>query len=191
MDDLRYPVGKFEWPRDVTGGDRCAFIRDIAELPRKLREAVAELTGAQLDTPYRPGGWTVRQVVHHLADSHIHSYIRFKLALTEDQPTIKPYDEARWAELKEARSAPVDVSLDLIDALHRRWVMLLENMSDADFERTFNHPEIGTVRLKAILASYAWHCRHHVAHIQALRKRMGWLVLNSGKRANAHGQSSN
>jgi len=176
MDDLRYPIGAFEWPRDVTGGDRREFIREIAELPRKLREAVAGLTDAQLDTPYRPGGWTVRQVVHHLADSHIHSYIRFKLALTEDQPAIKPYDEARWAELKEARSAPVGVSLDLIDALHRRWVMLLENMTETDFKRAFHHPERGAMPLEATVEMYAWHCRHHVAHIQALRKRMGWLL---------------
>jgi len=137
---------------------------------------VAGLTDAQLDTPYRPGGWTVRQVVHHLADSHIHSYIRFKLAVTEDQPTIKPYDEARWAELKEARTAPVEVSLDLIDALHRRWVMLLENMTDADFKRAFHHPENGIMPLEPTVEMYAWHGRHHVAHIQALRGRMGWLL---------------
>lgn len=177
MDDsLRYPIGNFEWPTGVTGGDRRGFIREIADLPRKLREAVAGLTDAQLDTPYRPGGWTVRQVVHHLADSHIHSYIRFKLAVTEDQPTIKPYDEARWAELQEARTAPVDVSLDLIDALHRRWVMLLENMTDADFKRAFHHPENGIMPLDPTVEMYAWHGRHHVAHIQALRGRMGWLV---------------
>lgn len=176
QDSLQYPIGAFDWPADITGGDRREFIREIAELPRRLRDAVAGLTDAQLDTPYRPGGWTVRQVVHHLADSHIHSYIRFKLAVTEDQPTIKPYDEARWAEIEEARSAPVEVSLALVDALHRRWVLMLENMTDADFERTFDHPEIGIVSLKAILASYAWHSRHHVAHIQALRKRMGWLL---------------
>ena len=176
VNDLRYPVGAFDFPADVTGGDRREFIREIAELPRKLREAVAGLTDAQIDTPYRPGGWTVRQVVHHLADSHIHSYIRFKLALSEDQPTIKPYDEARWAEMKEARTAPVGVSLDLIDALHRRWVMLLENMTDADFKRAFHHPEHGIMPLEPVVEMYAWHCRHHVAHIQALRTRMGWLL---------------
>jgi uncharacterized damage-inducible protein DinB len=177
MDDsLRYPIGNFAWPESVTGGDRREFVREIAELPRKLHEAVAGLTDAQLDTPYRPGGWTVRQVVHHLADSHIHIYIRFKQALTEDQPTIKPYDEARWAEMKEACSAPVDVSLDLIDALHRRWVMLLENMTDAEFKRAFHHPERGVMPLEPAVEMYAWHCRHHVAHIQALRGRMGWLL---------------
>ena len=176
QDSLRYPIGAFSWPADITGGDRREFIREIAELPRKLRDAVAGLTDAQLDTPYRPGGWTVRQVVHHLADSHIHSYIRFKLAVTEDQPTIKPYDEARWAELKEARTAPVAVSLDLIDALHRRWVMLLENMTDADFKRAFHHPENGIMQLEPTVEMYAWHGRHHVAHIQALRRRMGWLL---------------
>ena len=176
MDDLRYPIGKFEWPRDVTATERQCHIRDIAELPGNLRAAVSGLIDSQLDTPYRPGGWTVRQVVHHLPDSHLNSYVRFKLALTEGQPRIKPYDEARWAEIEEARSAPVEVSLALVDALHRRWVLMLENMTDADFERTFDHPEIGIVSLKAILASYAWHSRHHVAHIQALRKRMGWLL---------------
>ena len=177
MDDaLRYPIGNFEWPASVTAADRHECIREIAELPRKLREAVAGLSDAQLDTPYRSGGWTVRQVVHHLADSHIHSYIRFKLALTEDAPVIKPYDEARWAELAEARTAPVQTSLDLIEALHKRWVVTLESMTEDDFKRVFDHPERGVMPLDATVEMYSWHCRHHVAHIQALRKRMGWLL---------------
>jgi uncharacterized damage-inducible protein DinB len=176
MDDLRYPIGDFQWPAEITPAQRRDFIHILDEAPAKLRAAVAALTDAQLDTPYRPGGWTVRQVVHHLPDSHMNSYIRFKLALTEDQPRIKPYDEARWAQMHEARTAPVEVSLHLMDALHRRWVLMLENMTDADFTRAFEHPERGIVRLDGILAMYAWHCRHHVAHILALRKRMGWLL---------------
>jgi hypothetical protein len=175
-DPLRYPIGEFEWPASVTAADRREGIREIAELPRKLREAVAGLNDSQLETSYRPGGWTVRQVVHHLADSHIHSYIRFKLALTEDAPVIKPYDEARWAELAEARTAPVQTSLDLIEALHQRWVVTLESMSDGDFKRVFHHPERGVMPLDSTVAMYAWHCRHHVAHIQGLRTRMGWLL---------------
>jgi hypothetical protein len=170
MADPRYPVGEFETPAEVTPAQRKQYIAEIAALPRNLREAVAGLTDTQLDAPYRAGGWTIRQLVHHVADSHVNSYIRFKLALTENEPTIKPYDEKRWAELPEARSAPVDISLDLLEALHRRWVMMLEHMSDADFERTYHHPEIGAVRLGSAVASYAWHCRHHVAHILTARR---------------------
>jgi hypothetical protein len=170
MADPRYPVGEFETPAEVTPAQRKQYIAEIAALPRNLREAVAGLTDTQLDAPYRAGGWTIRQLVHHVADSHVNSYIRFKLALTENEPTIKPYDEKRWAELPEARSAPVDISLDLLEALHRRWVMMLEHMSDADFERTYQHPEIGAVRLGSAVASYAWHCRHHVAHILTARR---------------------
>jgi len=176
MPDLQYPIGRFTFPESTTAEQRQAWIQEIARAPRELRAAVAGLTPGQLDNPYRPGGWTGRQVVHHVPDSHMNAFIRFKLALTEDQPTIKPYDEARWAELKEARTAPVDVSLDLIEALHRRWVMLLENMTDADFKRAFHHPENGIMPLEPTVEMYAWHGRHHVAHIQALRGRMGWLL---------------
>lgn len=143
-------------------------------MPQRLREAVAGLKDEQLDTPYRPGGWTVRQTVHHVADSHMNSYLRFKLALTENSPTIKPYNEAAWANLPEAKAAPIAVSLALIDALHERLVLMLRAMSDQDFTRTFQHPERGAVRLDTNVALYGWHSRHHVAHITALRKRMGW-----------------
>jgi len=132
------------------------------------------LTASQLDTPYRPGGWTVRQVVHHVPDSHLNAYVRFKLALTEDSPTIKPYDEAAWAKLADTAETPVEVSLQLLESLHARWVRLLESMTEADFARQFHHPESGTMSLDTYLSGYAWHCRHHVAHITQLRARMGW-----------------
>lgn len=172
--DLRYPVGKFKFPETVSAEDRQRFIEEIAETPARLRTAVTGLTGAQLDTPYRPGGWTVRQVVHHVPDSHMHSYARFRLALTEDEPTIKPYKEDRWAELLDARTGPVDVSLALLAALHERWVVLLRSLKEADWKRTFRHPELGLIRLEQNAALYAWHGRHHVAHITGLRDRMGW-----------------
>jgi uncharacterized damage-inducible protein DinB len=172
--DLSYPIGRFEWPESVGPEMRAQSIGEIEAAPAWFRAAVQGLTGQQLDTPYRPGGWTVRQVVHHVADSHLHSYIRFRLALTEDQPTIKPYDQDKWAELPDARTAPVETSLRLIDSLHQRWVLLLRSMSDADFARTFLHPERGVMRLDVTLAMYAWHSRHHRAHITGLRERMGW-----------------
>jgi hypothetical protein len=139
---------------------------------------VAGLDQEQLDTPYRPGGWTVRQVVHHIGDSHINSIVRFKLALTEETPTIRPYDEALWAELPDSRTAPVDPSLALIDTLHARWVLLLRSMSEQDFERRFHHPEHDrTFTLARTLAMYAWHGQHHIAHITRLRERMGWAAV--------------
>jgi hypothetical protein len=139
-----------------------------------LRGAAAGLDNQRLDTPYRPGGWTVRQVVHHLPDSHLNSYVRFRLALTEDEPIIKPYDESRWAELTDARTAPVEISLAFIESLHRRWMLLLRSLAPADLARQFRHPELGVVSLDRNLALYAWHGRHHVAHITSLRERMGW-----------------
>ena len=172
--DLSYPIGGFDRPESVTPEMRAQWIGEIEAAPVQFRAAVQGLTGQQLDTPYRPDGWTSRQVVHHVADSHLHSYIRFRLALTEDQPTIKPYDQAKWAELPDARTAPVEVSLQLIDSLHQRWAVLLRSMSDADFARTFFHPERGVMVLDTTLAMYAWHCRHHRAHITGLRERMGW-----------------
>jgi uncharacterized damage-inducible protein DinB len=173
-DDIRYPVGPCEWSAEVSAEEKRKHIRDIGELPARLREAVAELAPQHLDTPYREGGWSIRQIVHHIPDSHLNSYTRFKLALTEDQPTIKPYDEKLWAEMPDGRSAPVEISLDLVDALHRRWTLLLDNMTDADFERSLRHPELGALKLKSLLAGYGWHCRHHVAQIVATRRRMGW-----------------
>jgi len=172
--DLRYPIGKFQFPSEVNDSDRLLFIEQIAEAPANLRAALEGLTEDQIDTPYRPGGWTVRQLVHHLPDSHLNSYVRFRLALTEDEPIIKPYYEDRWAELSDARTAPVEVSLALLDALHLRWTALLESLSQTDLQRSFRHPELGPVRLEQNLALYAWHGRHHVAQITHLRHRMGW-----------------
>ncbi len=173
MDDLRYPVGKFEFPESVSAADLAGFLDQIAAAPARMQAAVAGLIDAQLDTPYRPGGWTVRQVVHHVPDSHMNSYTRFRLALTEDSPTIKPYDEARWAELADARLPP-EPSLTLLESLHARWVPLLRSLSAADWKRTFRHPELGLVSLENNAALYAWHGRHHVAHIASLRRRMNW-----------------
>ena len=170
---LRYPIGDFSRPALIGEAEREDAIRVIADLPGKLRAAVSGLSEAQLDTPYREGGWTVRQLVHHVADSHINAYTRMRLALTEDWPTIKPYDEGRWAELADARTLPVEVSLSLLEALHRRWVVLLQSLSDSDWARGYIHPEHGREKLATVAAIYGWHCRHHVAHVTELRKRMG------------------
>lgn len=172
--DLSYPIGPCEYPEAVSAEARTQHIGELVAAPARFREAVRGLQDSQLDTPYRPGGWTVRQVVHHFADSHMNAYVRFRLALTEDEPTIKPYDQEKWAELVDARTLPVEVSLQLIDSLHRRWVVLLRSLSDADFGRRLRHPELGVLRLDTYLASYAWHCRHHAAHITGLRDRQNW-----------------
>jgi uncharacterized damage-inducible protein DinB len=173
--DLRYPVGKFDWDAPISEADIPRLIALIAEAPGTLRSAVAGLARDQLETRYRPGGWTVKQVVHHVPDSHLNAYTRFKLALTEDEPTIKPYDEAAWAELADPRRVSIEVSLDLLDALHMRWVALLRSMDEADFNRGLRHPDHGRVlTLKQMLGLYAWHGRHHVGHITALKKREGW-----------------
>lgn len=172
--DLRYPIGEFAGAANLTEAQRRDLIDAIAEAPARLAAAVAGLTPAQLDTPYRPGGWTVRQVVHHVPDSHLNSYVRFKLALTEDEPTIKPYDEARWAELADVRATPIETSLALLENLHQRWVLLLRSLGPADWMRKFKHPERGVVTLEQTLGLYAWHGRHHVAHITSLRERNGW-----------------
>jgi hypothetical protein len=178
MEDLQYPIGKFQWEGAdgiATSEDGTArWIDEIAAAPEQLRAAVAGLSAKQLDTPYRPGGWTVRQVAHHLPDSHLNSYVRFRLALTEPEPTILPYDEARWAELSDARTAPVEVSLALLESLHARWTLLLRSLEPADWARRFRHPEIGLVTLERNAALYAWHGRHHIAQISSLRRRMGW-----------------
>jgi DinB superfamily len=171
--DLRYPIGKVQFVRDVTDVQRRGYIDIIAKTPVLLREAISGLTPVQLEEPYRPGGWTIRQVVHHLPDSHMNAFIRFKLALTEDVPTIKPYDEARWAGLPDAK-AQVEPSLLLLENLHKRWDVLLRGMAPGDFARKFNHPESGTMTLDDYLQVYAWHGRHHVAHITSLRARKGW-----------------
>jgi hypothetical protein len=172
--DLRYPIGQFQAPELITPEQVAEWIGEIAGAPARFREAVRGLDDSQLDTPYRPGGWTIRQVIHHVPDSHINSYIRFRLALTEEQPTIKPYDEGKWAELSDARTGPVGLSLNLLESVHLRWVALLGSLSAADLVRTYHHPESGIARLDETIGSYAWHCRHHAAHIRALRDRMGW-----------------
>jgi uncharacterized damage-inducible protein DinB len=174
-EDLRYPLGPFRFDRPLTQRDREACIARIAAAPAALRSALERLSPTQLDTPYRPGGWTVRQVAHHVPDSHLNGYTRFKLALTEERPAIKPYDETRWAQLPEARTAPVEVSLDLLDALHRRWVLLLERLRADDWALGYVHPGQGReISLEEGLALYAWHGEHHTGHITSLRRRMGW-----------------
>jgi hypothetical protein len=174
MSDLRYPIGKFVMEGEITNARRPELIQHIAETPAKLRAAISGLTDEQLDTLYRPGGWTVRQVVHHVPDSHLNAYIRFKLALTEQEPTIKPYDEKLWAELHDVRNTPIEVSLQLLEALHKRWVILLQSLKPEDFARTLFHPENGAMKLDTMLRLYAWHGRHHVAHVTSLRERMDW-----------------
>lgn len=172
--DLRYPIGEFKFAGPLSDAQRAECLAAIEQTPSDMRAAVAGLNEEQLDTPYRPEGWTVRQVVHHVPESHLNSYTRFKLALTEDQPTIKPYFEDRWAQLDDAREAPVELSLDLLEALHRRWIWFLRSLKPEDFERSFVHPELGVVTLEKNIALYAWHGQHHVAQITALRERNGW-----------------
>ena len=177
MEDLRYPIGKFDRSKGTqkyAPEERKKLIESIAETPERLKQVVTGLNGKQLDTPYRDGGWTVRQVTHHVADSHLNAYVRYKLALTEDNPTIKPYNEAAWAELADSRVTPIDVSLALVDNLHARWVVLLRTLKPEDWERKLTHPESGVMSLDMMLGMYAWHGRHHVAHIAELRKRNQW-----------------
>lgn len=175
MTDPRYPIGKFERRDTLTSDERRKAIDMIAAAPQKMRDAIRGLNDKQLDTPYREGGWTVRQVVHHVPDSHLNAYVRTKLALTEDSPTIKPYDEAQWAKLADARDTPVETSLMLLESLHHRWEVLLRSLNGEDFSRTFTHPEQkATLSLDWLLGLYSWHGRHHVAHITSLRERMGW-----------------
>lgn len=172
--DLRYPIGKFDRNINVTKEMRSDFINTIEALPTLLRKEVENLSEQQLDTPYRDGGWTVRQVVHHLPDSHLNAYVRFKLALTEDNPQIKTYEEHLWAELKDTFETPIELSLTLLDLLHKRWVILLYSLTDEQFARTFQHPEWGNITLGKTLALYSWHSKHHLAHITELKKKMGW-----------------
>lgn len=174
MPDLRYPIGPFSPPSPITMEHIATSIDVIEACPAALRDAVRGLDATQLDTPYRDGGWTVRQVVHHLPDSHMNAYARMKLAMTEDNPTIKTYHEAAWAELDDARTAPVEVSLALLDSLHARWVQFLRSLREADFRRPLFHPEVGDVAVDFLVALYNWHSRHHVAHITSLRERKGW-----------------
>ncbi len=173
-EDLRFPIGKFDSEIKVTPRLREQFIETIEELPAKFRQAIAGLSDEQIDTPYRDGGWTIRQLVHHVADSHVNSFCRFKFGLTEDAPTIKPYDEAAWAEMADSKNAPVDLSLNIIDGVHARWTLLLKSMTEADFARQINHPERGAMSLDSLLALYDWHSRHHTAHVTKLRERNDW-----------------
>ncbi len=174
MNDPRYPIGKFSYSGSPTPEQREQLIAEIAAAPQNLREAVRDLTPQQMQTPYREGGWTVRQVVHHVPESHMNAFIRFKLALTEDEPTIKPYMEDRWAQLSDVQTTPPEVSLALLDALHIRLVDVLRAIEPEQWKRTFRHPELGVVPLEKNLALYAWHGKHHVAHITELRNKMGW-----------------
>jgi len=172
--DLRYPIGTFQPPAEYTAPWRAAAIQVIAETPRKFRAAVTGLSDAQLDTPYREGGWTVRQLAHHVPDSHLNAYVRTKLALTEDNPTIKPYDEKKWSELVDARTLPIAPSLAMLDAIHERWVTLLRSLTPGQFTLPFTHPEHGPRTIDWLVALYAWHGPHHTAHVTELRKRTGW-----------------
>lgn len=175
MDErLRYPIGRFDAESPVADAERPALIDALAALPAELRAAVEDLDPAQLDTPYREGGWTVRQLVHHVPDSHLNAYIRFKWALTEDEPPVRTYDENAWSGLVDASEGPIDMSLRLLDALHVRWVSLLRGLTGAQWSRQLRHPELGRLGLTTLLAHYAWHGRHHTAHVTALRARMGW-----------------
>lgn len=174
MQEIRFPVGDFSIDREVTAAKRRLWIQQMAEAPANLRAAVSGLSEEQIDTRYREGGWTLRQVVHHLADAQLNGFVRFKLALTEDRPAIKTYEEALWAETADGREAPIELSLTLLEALHRRWVLLLESLPESGFGRSFRHPERGEMTLDAGLQLYAWHGRHHTAHIRGLRERKGW-----------------
>ena len=172
--DLRYPIGPFSFEGEPSEQQIKQFISDIEQAPLRLRSAVAWLSEQQLETPYRPDGWTVRQVVHHVPESHMNAYVRMKLALTEENPTIKPYDEARWAETPDVGATPIGTSLTLLEALHQRWVTLLKALRPVDFARTFTHPESGVWTIGKYVALHSWHGKHHVAHITTLRERMGW-----------------
>ena len=174
MEELRYPIGRFEIDKNITAEKRQIYIQEMADAPAQLRAVVAGLNDEQLDTRYRPDGWTVRQVVHHVPDSHLNSYIRYKWALTEDVPLIKTYHEDRWAELYDGKSLPVDVSLNLLDAIHERYLLSLRALPDADFKKQFKHADWGTIDIDIHISIYAWHGKHHVAHITNLRERMGW-----------------
>lgn len=171
--DMKYPIGTFQFDDEITSSVTSVWINEIEDLPRLLRDAVKDLDNEQLETAYRSGGWTVRQVIHHLADSHMNAYVRFKLALTEENPTIKPYDETKWAELSDYK-LPIDTSLLLLETLHKRWTNLLRGLTPADLKKTFIHPESGEVSIGKNIGIYAWHGKHHLAHITSLCNRKGW-----------------
>jgi len=173
--DLRFPIGEFQWPESASPGDIATWLDDIEIFPADLRRVVTPLNQDQLDTPYRPGGWTVRQVVHHVGDSHLNSMVRFKLALTEDNPTIRPYNEAAWADLADYRATPIPLALEFLEALHTRWLLLLRTLGPSDWKRTLDHPEWDRpLPLDTVAALYSWHGKHHLAHITSLLDREGW-----------------
>lgn len=174
LTELQYPIGKFEFKEDLSPESRKSFIKELELLPGKLKKTVNGLNDEQLDTPYRYDGWTVRQVIHHIPDSHLNAYVRIKLALTENEPAIKTYEEKEWAKLKDYYQTPIEVSLALLDTLHKRWVILLNSLQENDFRRKFKHPDWGLVSIDYLVAQYAWHGNHHTAHIASLRERMGW-----------------
>lgn len=173
---LKYPIGEFKKPQQITSQHLKEFIAQIESLPMRLKKTVENLSEEQLNTPYRPQGWTVRQVIHHIPDSHLNSYIRFKWALTEDKPVIKAYFEERWAELADYQNTPIEISLNLLEFLHQRWVILLRSLNTEELAKTFIHPAQGNaLHLGETTASYAWHGEHHLAHIEMLKKRMDWI----------------
>ncbi len=175
IEKLKYPVGKFQMPKEMTPALRQNYLDDLATLPEKLEATISSLNDSQLDTPYRPGGWTVRQVVHHFADSHINAFCRIKLVLTEESPTIKPYHEGLWAEMSDYASMPVSQSISILHGLHKRMVHILSNLNEAELEKYYVHPEYGkTFTLDTVIALYGWHCNHHLAHISELKKRNYW-----------------
>ena len=175
MDNLKYPIGKFQKPETLTKEILDHFINDIESFPERLKTEVEHLSDEQLDTPYRPEGWTIRQVVNHCADSHMNSLTRFKLALTEENPTIKPYYEERWAELADSKNMPIASALKMLEGLHERWIVLLRSLTEKELNRKFIHPEHGKeFRLDENIGVYAWHCNHHLAHITTLKKNKGW-----------------
>lgn len=174
MNDVQYPIGKFQRKSQLTESERSDLIQEISETPANLRKTVHGLLENEVDTPYRPGGWTVRQVVHHLPDSHMNAYIRMKLALTETQPLIKPYNQSLWAELHDGKGGPIEASLTLLESLHQRWVLLMKSLQPKDFLKTMSHPEQGIINIDFLVQLYGWHGRHHVAQIMTLRERQGW-----------------
>ncbi len=175
LNNLKYPIGKYTSLQNITAELLQSYINEIEIFPKRLSKEVENLSDAQLDTPYRGGGWSIRQVVNHCADSHMNSLIRFKLALTEEQPTIKPYFEDRWAELADSSNVPIEPALKILDGIHARWTALLKSLTKEQLERTFIHPETGKqFRIDENIGLYAWHCNHHLAHITNLKLRMNW-----------------
>ncbi len=175
LEKLKYPIGDFQYDPNYSGTEQNNYLLTIEEFPGKFRKLVSTFNEKQLDSKYRPGGWTVRQVIHHMPDSHLNSYLRFRWAMTEEKPVIKAYLEGKFAEMMDYENTPIEVSLDLLESLHKRWIILLNNLSDEDWKRTFIHPENGKeISLREMLPLYAWHCEHHFEHVNQLKLRKGW-----------------